>query len=171
MIFLNKYKKKKYNDYLILAEDGDSDYQIIVASILFDEANNIEGMKWLKKAAKQNNAQAQYLYGWHCLENNDLQHGKYYLSKASAQNYTEALYDEAKLSDFGDFGYEKDIIKATSLYKKACIYGNKKACNALYSILIETKGKEQAKQYIKHEIGCLKFLLIKILPLHWLREA
>lgn len=160
---VNKYKKKNYEDYLVLAKEGDVDYQMIIASILFDEEKIVEGMEWMKKAADKDAAQAQYLYGWYCLENNDLLNGKDYLSKASRQNYIEALYDEAKLMDFGDFGYKKNINEAIDLYKKACILGRKQACTALYSILIEMKGKEQTKQYIKKKIGCFNFILLKLL--------
>jgi len=160
---LNKHNKKKYEDYLVLAKKGDIDYQMIVASILLDEKSVAEGMTWVKKAADQNDIQAQYLYGWHCLENNDFFNGQFYLHKASEKNYIKALHDEANLIEYGDFGYKKDTNKAIQIYQKACLLGSRKSCKYLYSILVGTKGKEKAKQYIKNEIGCFKFNLLTLL--------
>ena len=164
---LNEYKQRNYKDFLSLAEKGDIDAQMIVASMLIGgqgiQRNIREGQIWRKKAADQNDVQAQYLYGWYCLENHDFFNGQYYLHKASSKNYIKALHDEANLLEYGDFGYKKDINKAIKLYQKACLLGCRKSCKYLYSILVEIIGKKKAKQYIKNNIGCFNFNLLIML--------
>ena len=168
---LNVYRQRNYKDFLSLAEKGDIDAQMIVASMLIGgqgiQRNIREGQIWRKKAADQNDVQAQYLYGWYCLENHDFFNGQYYLHKASSKNYIKALHDEANLLEYGDFGYKKDINTAIKLYQKACLLGCRKSCKYLYSILVEIIGKKKAKQYIKNNIGCFNFNLLIMLGINF----
>lgn len=175
MDFLNELKeaesyldKEDYENaylvYLKLAKKDNVFSMIKVAQMLIHgegvSQNEKQGYDWYKSVADKDNSEAQYYYGWYCLQNNKIDIGKSYLKKAIHNNNVDAMYDVAGLYAYGDYGYDVDIYEAIDLYKKACLLSKKEACIDLYIANKKIMGKKKSARYMLDNIGFLKCLKI-----------
>ena len=107
----DKYYKKAYDNYLEMAEKGDSEAQYIVARSYIEgyilEKKNKKGLYYLKKAAKKNHPKAQFFL---------------------ARNYYS-----------GKRGLKKDFTKAKYWAEKVRKYNNEEKDNAINIYKVEAK--------------------------------
>jgi len=123
---------KALNAFYVLAKNGDAQAQFNVAMMYENgkglKANQGEAMYWYEKAAKQDNAAAQYNLAklYHASAQTDAfayKKAKYWYEKASkngmmqAHNNLASLYMEGK-------GVPKDEKKAFELFEKAANMGD-----------------------------------------------
>jgi len=169
--YRNKKYQKAYKVFFELANLGDANAQVSLATMLYNGTGvnlDIErAYYWYKIAAKQNNAEALYYCSMYYLEDiGKVAIGKKYLEKSVELNYALAITAYAYYYEYGDHGYEKNKDKAIVLYKKACLLEDSGACLNLYSLMNGQNMREELREFIKREIGYLKYLKI-ILKDNW----
>ena len=165
-----KNYEKAYSLFEKLAKNGDVDAQVSLASMLYEE--NAIGQDvskacfWYEEAAKQDDLEALHFCAIHFMDKGNIDKGKVFLNKALKDNYPPAINTLGTIYDYGDFGYELNQEKAIELYKKACSMEDSRACLNLYRLMNENNMKEELREFIKDDIGYLKYLKI-ILNDNW----
>ena len=129
--------RKLFEDTKTKAEKGDAEAQFAVgwdyATGMGVERDDVEAVKWYRKAAEQNYAPAQYNLG-HCYANGeglgkDAEEAVKWYRKAAEQNVAYAQYNLGTCYAKGD-GVAKDEVEAVKWYHKAAEQGDAKAqCN------------------------------------------
>lgn len=137
--------------------------QLMLARQLFAENDTEEAMKWFKKAAEQNNQEAQYIYGTffyngkYQLEN--YSKAAYWYEKSAQQGYPQAQTALAKLYEHGE-GVEVNNEKSLQLYKAAAVQGYALAQYQLGAAFFDknttaskTKKKDLVKSYMWYSLA------------------
>lgn len=169
--YKNKKYQKAYKVFFELANMGDVNAQVSLATMLYNGIGvNVDTERayyWYKIAAEQNNAEALYYCSMHYLEDiGKVDIGKKYLERSVELNYAFAITTYAYYYEHGDHSYKKNKNKAIALYKKSCLLEDPEACLNLYSLMCEQNMKKEFREYIKRDIGYLKYLKI-ILKDNW----
>lgn len=121
------------------ALQGEVDSQIELSIIFFKQRDNKQGVFWLEKAAKQNDAQAQFLLSMCLIQKmNNPEEGIEWLKKAAEKKHPWAMhtlgqkYLEGKL-------VEKDLLKALDLLGQADNAGNVHSKKVIKSFFTKDK--------------------------------
>ncbi len=118
----------------------------------YDKENYSEAFKYLKKAAEQGHAEAQYLLG-KCYFNGQgvtedrIEAGKW-TRKAAEQGYVDAQYLLGECYSLGK-GVTKDLTEATKWYRKAAEQGNDNAKRKLEELAVPEEDIEDDAPLIK----------------------
>jgi TPR repeat protein len=96
-------------------------------SFYFESENYTEAVRWYRKAAEQNHAEAQYALGY-CYENGegvdqDYSEAVIWYRKAAGQNFAPAQYNLADCYRRGD-GVSENMEEAVQWYRKAAEQGD-----------------------------------------------
>ena len=163
--YKNKNYQKAYKVFFELANLGDVNAQVSLATMLYNGIGvNIDTERayhWFKIAANENNPEALYYYGMYCLEDIDnINEGKEYLSRACEHKYPLAITAMAYYYEYGDHGYEKNTNISIQLYKQACLLKERSACLNLYKLCKKVKKLSEFKAFLSNEIGYIKYFKI-----------
>ena len=127
-----------FESFVARAEQGDARAQYLVASyyatgrgVVKDE---VQAVKWYRKAAVQGNAQAQYSLGFHYVRSlgvagDDVEAAKWW-RKAADQGHADAQYALGNCYAHGQ-GVTEDGVEAVKWYRKAAEQGDAQAQHLL----------------------------------------
>jgi len=159
-------KKKEYieADKILkyLAKKGDIDAQIKLGYMSFlglkEIKKNIDNaMYWFKIAFKYNH-EAERMLGFCYLEKGEIEKGITHLKNASNRGNLTAIVDLGGIYDYNEYGVEENKKKALKYYTEGCKAKNYEGCKYMTLLLDELKIDKY--EYIKNNIGNLKFILI-----------
>ncbi len=154
------YEEENYREALkkfqFIAEQHKCTYsQKMLGYMLINELGTLdrieEGWSWYKTAA-QDNAEAQFLYAWHCIEEKNEKLGISYMQKAAESACKNAMYDLAGIYYHGMYGCEKNLDKSIELYESAAIAGSKDSFDDFLSARIDRDGKFKTGIYVLRHI-------------------
>jgi len=152
----NEDYKTAFTLFHKLAVDGDVSSQVNIANMLLHglgvKQDEKKAYECYSQAAENGDAQAQYYYGWNCVENSKEQEGIKYLSLASEANYADATHDLAGFYAYGMYGLDIDLTKAIVLYEKSLLLGKEDSRNALMYTKTERDGKFKTMIYFMKNI-------------------
>lgn len=154
------YEKEEYEKafelFYALAVDYDVSSQMNIANMFLHGIGVTKDIKkaysWYEQAAKKEDAEAQYIYGWYCLENTKEIEGIQYMAKSGDAGYADAVYDLASFFLQGSHSCEKDTHKAILLYEQAVSLGKREALNRLFYAKTQENGRLQASIYFLNNI-------------------
>ena len=164
---------KAYKLILELAKNGDTKSQVILAELLYFghgvEVDKDKSYYWFNIAIEKNNLDALYSCGLSFIEDTEksIESCKY-LEQAAKLGHKKAIIALASFYTHGQYCFKRDINKAISLYKKACILKDKNSCLNLYLILKENNNRKEFKEFVNREIGPLNYAKI-ILKGNWMK--
>jgi len=141
-----------YEKFYDLAVAHDVSCQMNVANMLLHGVGTAENAEkayeWYKQAAFNDDSQAQYIYGWYCVEKGDEVEGLKYLELSAEADFADAVYDLAGWCYYAMYTCEKDIDRAISLYEKATLLGKKEAFKDFFLAKAKKDGKFRTVIYL-----------------------
>ena len=154
------YEKEEYEKafelFYALALEYDVSSQMNIANMFLHGIGVIKDVEkaytWYEQAAKKEDPEAQYIYGWHCLHNAKEQEGIQYMAKSGDAGYADAVYDLGGFFLEGSHSCEKDNDKATLLYEQALSLGKREALSGLFYVKTQKNGRFQASIYFLKNI-------------------
>lgn len=154
------YEKEEYEKafelFYALALEYDVSSQMNIANMFLHGIGvpkDIEkAYSWYEQAAKKEDAEAQYIYGWYCVETAKEQEGIQYMAKSGDAGYRDAVYDLASFFLQGIHSCEKDIHKAVLLYEQAVSLGKREALSGLFYAKTQESGRLHASIYLLKNI-------------------
>lgn len=166
----SEYDKRNYSvafdAFYTLALEHDVSCQMNVANMLLHgigTAKNVEkAHEWYKQAAYNDDRQAQHIYGWDCIDNENDEEGLKYIELSSNAGYTDAISDLAAFYVHGIHSCDKDMKKASKLYEKAVLLGKSEAMQELlYTKSIEIGKVRTTLYFLKNIFRFAKALGVK----------
>jgi len=143
---------KAYEYFYALALESDVSCQVNVANMLMHglgvEKNHERAYEWYEQAAINEDKEAQYIHGWHCIEEGNEEEGYKYLELSAESGCLDAIYDLAGL-----YAGKKEMLKASVLYEQAVLLGKKDALGALFYAKKELDGFLKALLYMMKNIS------------------
>ena len=151
----NAYENEDYKTafelFFKLAKEGDVSSQMNISNMLLHgigvQKDEEKAYECYLQAADNKDNEAQYLYGWYCLKNDNPDEGFKYLNLASEENYKDAVYDLAGICSQGLYGCKVDLEKASELYEKSILMGKQEAMNGLFYVRATKNGKLKTAIY------------------------
>jgi len=136
----NAYENEDYKTafelFFGLAKEGDVSSQMNIANMLLHglgvNKDEEKAYECYQQAADNEDSEAQYLYGWYCLEKDNFEEGLKYFNLASNADYEKAVDDLAGFYSFGMYECKVDMKKAAILYERSVLLGNEESMNALF---------------------------------------
>jgi len=124
-----------YELFYDLAMQSDISCQVNVANMLLHglgvEKNEDRAYEWFEQAALNEDKEAQYIHGWHCISKEDFSEGIKHIELSAKEGFLDAVYDLAGFYSNGLYGLDTDDSKASTLYEEAVLLGKKEALGAL----------------------------------------
>jgi TPR repeat protein len=125
-----------YEHFYALACNDDTSSQLNIANMLLHGIGTVKNMQkayeWYKKAADSHDSEAQYIYGWYCIEQGKEKEGIEYLARSGDGGYADAVYDLAGFFLRGLHTCEPDMSKAMALFEQAAFLGKREALGGLF---------------------------------------
>lgn len=125
-----------YEGFYTLACKDDVSSQLNIANMLLHGIGTVENRQkayeWYKKAADNHDSEAQYIYGWYCIEQGREKEGIENLAQSGDGGYTDAVYDLAGFFLRGLHTCEPDMNKAATLFEQAVFMGKREALGGLF---------------------------------------
>ncbi|MDF1881189.1 sel1 repeat family protein [Sulfurimonas sp. MAG313] len=153
----NKDYTKAYELFYKLAMQSDVSCQMNVANMLLHglgvEQNSDRAYEWFEQAAINEDKEAQYIYGWQCIEHENEEEGIKQISLSAEAGFLDAIHDLAGFYFHGAHGLEVDFSKASVYYEKAVFLGRKHALAHLFSSKKKELGKFKAFFYFMKNIS------------------
>jgi len=158
----NGEERKAYKIFEKLAKEKDTDAQIRLGYMLFlglsKIKKNIDKASYWFKIAEKESSEAERMLGFCYLEKGEIEKGITHLKNASNRGNLTAIVDLGGIYDYNEYGVEENKKKALKYYTEGCKAKNYEGCK--YMTLLLDELKIDAYEYIKNNIGNLKFILI-----------
>jgi TPR repeat protein len=148
----NQTDEEEINRLLEETEIGNSEKQFSLYNYYSGKDNQPEALKWLTKAARGGNEEAQYTIGKHyfmgTLVNQDYKESERWFNLAAQKGHPVALYNLGIMNLKG-VGVEENTPKAIQWFEKALDKGYTSACTPLGLSYYEIEQYEKAIYYLE----------------------